>query len=303
MMSWRSPVSRARKALHRCASRSASIVPAWAGRRVRDFWSRRRCASPASMPGACVPGGCRSSCATLWPRRQSAMGEPLSILKLIVQASIPVQIVIALLLLASLSSWAIIFRKRRIIGRARREADRFEGRFWSGDDLATLYRTIESRGGATGMAGIFEFGFREFARLRQSATGSELLLEGSRRAMRVAQLKEIDRLEHSLATPATVGSTSPYVGLFGTVWGIMSAFASLGNVQQATLAMVAPGISEALVATAVGLFAAIPAVVAYNRFADQVTRLELRFDAFIEEFSTILQRHAARAGAAAVPER
>ena len=224
------------------------------------------------------------------------MNEPLSIIRLIVQASIPVQIVIALLLLASLSSWAIIFRKRRIIGRARREADRFEGRFWSGDDLATLYRAIESRGGATGMAGIFEFGFREFARLRQQGVTNvqDQLLEGARRAMRVAQLKEIDRLEHSLATLATVGSTSPYVGLFGTVWGIMSAFSSLGNVQQATLAMVAPGISEALVATAIGLFAAIPAVVAYNRFADQVTRLEMRFDAFIEEFSTILQRHAAR---------
>src|SRR5215472_16192989 len=302
MMSWRSPVSRARKGLHRCSLRSGSTALARAGHSVRDFWSRRRCASPASMPGACVPGGCRSSCARPWTRRQP-MAEPLSILKLIVQASIPVQIVIALLLLASLTSWAIIFRKRRIIGRARREADRFEGRFWSGDDLATLYRTIEAHGGATGMAGIFEFGFREFARLRQSATGSELLLEGSRRAMRVAQLKEIDRLEHSLATLATVGSTSPYVGLFGTVWGIMSAFSSLGNVQQATLAMVAPGISEALVATAIGLFAAIPAVVAYNRFADQVTRLEMRFDAFIEEFSTILQRHAARAGGSAGAER
>ena len=222
------------------------------------------------------------------------MAEQLSILRLIAQASVPVQIVIGILLLASLSSWSIIFRKRRYIGRARREADRFENRFWSGDDLAQLYRAIESRGGATGMAGIFEFGFREFARQRQSASGGEQLLESSRRAMRVAQLKEIDRLEHSLATLATVGSTSPYVGLFGTVWGIMSAFSSLGNVQQATLAMVAPGISEALVATAVGLFAAIPAVVAYNRFADQVTRLEMRFDAFIEEFSTILQRHAAR---------
>jgi biopolymer transport protein TolQ len=224
------------------------------------------------------------------------MGDQLSVLRLIAQATVPVQIVIGILLFASLSSWAIIFRKRRIIGRVRREADRFEGRFWSGDDLAQLYRTIESHGGATGMAGIFEFGFREFARLRQqSACDTEQLLEGSRRAMRVAQLKEIDRLEHSLATLATVGSTSPYVGLFGTVWGIMSAFSSLGNIQQATLAQVAPGISEALVATAFGLFAAIPAVVAYNRFADQVTRLEIRFDAFIEEFSTILQRHAARA--------
>ncbi|TLZ14654.1 MAG: protein TolQ [Gammaproteobacteria bacterium] len=226
------------------------------------------------------------------------MAEQLSILRLIAQASVPVQIVIGILLLASLSSWSIIFRKRRYIGRARREADRFENRFWSGDDLAQLYRAIESRGGATGMAGIFEFGFREFARQRQSASGGDQLLEGSRRAMRVAQLKEIDRLEHSLATLATVGSTSPYVGLFGTVWGIMSAFSSLGNVQQATLAMVAPGISEALVATAVGLFAAIPAVVAYNRFADQVTRLEMRFDAFIEEFSTILQRHATRGSGA-----
>jgi len=233
------------------------------------------------------------------------MGDQLSILKLIAQASVPVQFVIGILLLASLTSWAIIFGKSRVIGRARREADRFESRFWSGDDLAQLYRAIESAGGATGMAGIFEFGFREFARMRQQgATTADLLLEGSRRAMRVAQLKEIDRLEHNLATLATVGSTSPYVGLFGTVWGIMSAFSSLGNVQQATLAMVAPGISEALVATAVGLFAAIPAVVAYNRFIDQVTRLEMRFDAFTEEFSTILQRHAARGStAAAAPVR
>jgi biopolymer transport protein TolQ len=229
------------------------------------------------------------------------MGEQLSIIRLVAQASIPVQIVIAILMLASLYSWAIIFRKRLVIGRSKSEADQFENHFWSGGDLAQLYRTIESRGGATGMASIFEFGFREFARLRQqSLTSSDQLLEGSRRAMRVAQLKEIDRLEQSLATLATVGSTSPYVGLFGTVWGIMSAFSSLGNVQQATLAMVAPGISEALVATAFGLFAAIPAVVAYNRFADQVTRLEMRFDAFTEEFSTILQRHAARGGGPAV---
>src|SRR5579864_1524490 len=233
------------------------------------------------------------------------MNGQLSIIRLVAEASIPVQIVVALLLLASLISWAIIFRKRLLVGRASREADQFENNFWSGGDLAQLYRAIESAGGATGMAGIFEFGFREFARMRQQgATTADLLLEGSRRAMRVAQLKEIDRLEHNLATLATVGSTSPYVGLFGTVWGIMSAFSSLGNIQQATLAQVAPGISEALVATAFGLFAAIPAVVAYNRFADQVTRLEIRFDAFIEEFSTILQRHAARAhlpGGAAAP--
>jgi biopolymer transport protein TolQ len=223
------------------------------------------------------------------------MNGQLSIIRLVVEASIPVQIVVGLLLLASLTSWAIIFRKRLLIARAAREADHFENNFWSGGDLAQLYRAIESHGGATGMASIFEFGFREFARQRQQGSiPSDQLLEGARRAMRVAQLKEIDRLEYSLATLATVGSTSPYVGLFGTVWGIMTAFSSLGDVQQATLASVAPGISEALVTTAIGLFAAIPAVVAYNRFADQVGRLEVRFDAFMEEFSTILQRHATR---------
>src|SRR6201999_1429084 len=155
-------------------------------------------------------------------------GEQLSVINLVVQASIPVQIVIALLLLASLYSWMIIFRKRLVIGRSRREADQFENSFWSGGDLAQLYRAIEQRGGATGMASIFEFGFREFARLRQQDNiAAEQMLEGARRATRVAQLKEIDRLEASLATLATVGSTSPYVGLFGTVWGIMSAFSSL----------------------------------------------------------------------------
>ena len=223
------------------------------------------------------------------------MPQDLSIVRLVLQASVPVQIVIALLAFASLMSWAIIFSKRTMIRRARAEADHFEGSFWSGGDLAQLYRGIESRG-ATGMASIFEFGFREFARLRQQGgVPADQLLEGARRAMRVAQLKEIDRLEHSLSTLATVGSTSPYVGLFGTVWGIMSAFSSLGNVQQATLAMVAPGIAEALIATAIGLFAAIPAVVAFNRYADQVGRLEVRYAAFTEEFSSILQRHAARA--------
>ena len=223
------------------------------------------------------------------------MNPQLSIIRLVAEATIPVQIVIGILALASLMSWAIIFRKRLVINRARREADTFEQNFWSGGDLSQLYRGIESRGGAVGMASIFEFGFREFARLRaQGGIPADQILEGSRRAMRVAQLKEIDRLEHSLATLATVGSTSPYIGLFGTVWGIMNAFTGLGNVQQATLAMVAPGISEALVATATGLFAAIPAVVAFNRFADQVGRLEVRYAAFMEEFSTILQRHVSR---------
>jgi biopolymer transport protein TolQ len=227
------------------------------------------------------------------------MGDELSVIRLVVQASVVVQVVLGILLAASLGSWAIIFRKRMVVNRAQRDADRFENSFWSGGDLSTLYRAVESRGKTSGMESIFEFGFREFARLRaQGGVAADMLLEGSRRAMRVAQLKEIERLEHSLATLATVGSTSPYVGLFGTVWGIMSAFSSLGNVQQATLAMVAPGISEALVTTAMGLFAAIPAVVAYNRYADQVSRLELRYDGFMEELSTILQRYAGRSPAA-----
>jgi len=222
------------------------------------------------------------------------MEGQLSIVKLVLDASPVVQFVMLLLLAASMSSWAIIFRKRMIIGRSRAEAAKFEESFWSGGDLGSLYRTIESRGGATGMTSIFEFGFREFARLRQSGVPGDQLLEGARRAMRVAQLKEVDRLEQSLATLATVGSISPYVGLFGTVWGIMSSFIAIGAVQQATLAQVAPGIAEALIATAIGLFAAIPAVIAYNRYADQVSRLEARYDAFMEEFSTILQRHATR---------
>ena len=222
------------------------------------------------------------------------MNDSHSILQLILQAGPVVQLVIALLLGASLASWTIIFRKRRLLRQAEAEANRFEGAFWSGGDLAKLYRAIETRGAAAvGMESIFEAGFAEFSRQRSQSGGMPAeLLEGVRRAMRVAQLREIDRLEESLATLATVGSTSPYVGLFGTVWGIMGAFQGLGNVQQATLAMVAPGIAEALIATAAGLFAAIPAVVAYNRYAEKVNRLELRYDAFMDEFSTLLQRHA-----------
>jgi biopolymer transport protein TolQ len=220
------------------------------------------------------------------------MPNDLSVWTMVLDASPIVQAVVALLLFASVASWAIIFRKSRVISHSRRMADQFESQFWSGGDLNALYRTIETKGRAgTGLQSIFESGFGEFSRLRQLSTPADLLLEGARRAMRVAQMREQDRLERNLATLATVGSTSPYVGLFGTVWGIMSAFHNLGNVQQATLAAVAPGIAEALITTAIGLFAAIPAVVAYNRFADQVSRLELRFDTFVEEFSTILQRH------------
>ena len=220
------------------------------------------------------------------------MPSEFSVLSLVLDASLTVQVVVALLLFASMVSWAIIIQKAQVIARSRRQADKFEASFWSGGDLSTLYRGVETKGRAgTGMESVFESGFSEYTRLRQLGTPSEQLLQGARRAMKVAQLRELDRLEKNLATLATVGSTSPYVGLFGTVWGIMGAFHSLGNVQQATLAAVAPGISEALVTTAIGLFAAIPAVIAYNRLADQVSRLELRFDTFVEEFSTILQRH------------
>jgi biopolymer transport protein TolQ len=205
-----------------------------------------------------------------------------------------------LLLLASVASWAVIIQKNRVLNGARSQADGFEKEFWSGGDLNGLYRRISARDSASiGMAGIFEAGFREFSRLRkQDDLQASQVVEGARRAMLVSQMREADRLEQNLAFLATVGSTSPYVGLFGTVWGIMNAFIALGNVQQATLAMVAPGIAEALIATAMGLFAAIPAVIAYNRYADTVTRLESRYDTFMEEFSTILQRHARRAAEA-----
>jgi biopolymer transport protein TolQ len=206
----------------------------------------------------------------------------------------------ALLLLASVVSWSIMLRKRSELRRARADADRFEEVFWSGGDLSAMFKAIDqSRRVTRGMESIFESGFREFSRMRQQGgIASAPLLEGARRGMKVALLRESDRLEHSLSMLATIGSTSPYVGLFGTVWGIMNAFHGLGNVQQATLAMVAPGIAEALIATAMGLFAAIPAVVAYNRYADQVTRIETRYDTFVEELSSILQRHAASPRAA-----
>lgn len=222
------------------------------------------------------------------------MTADMSVIQLLLHASIPVQVVLVLLLLASLVSWNIIFTKRRLIRKTKSSSDDFEASFWSGGDLNTLYRSAtREKGGAFGMASIFESGFREFNRQVQLGdVGQDKLIEECRRAMRVAQMREVDRLEQSLATLATIGSTSPYVGLFGTVWGIMTAFMGLANVQSATLAVVAPPIAEALIATAMGLFAAIPAVVAYNRYADKVVRLEYRYDGFTEEFSSILQRHA-----------
>ncbi len=230
------------------------------------------------------------------------MSADLSVTHLIFDASFVVQLVMLLLLIVSMLSWTIIFLKWAVIKKARSEADGFERRFWSGADLGELYKRISNRRGSlTGMESIFEAGFREFRRLAEQPGLTALqIVEGARRAMRVAQMREMDRLEQSLATLATVGSTSPYVGLFGTVWGIMNSFRGLGSVQSATLAVVAPGIAEALVATAMGLFAAIPAVIAYNRYADQVGRLEVRYDTFAEEFATILQRYAhARAKAQA----
>lgn len=225
------------------------------------------------------------------------MTADMSVIQLLIHASIPVQFVMALLLGASLMSWSIIFTKRRLIRRTKSGSDDFEAAFWSGGDLNTLYqRATREKGGAFGMASIFEAGFREFNRQKQQGgVSADRVIEECRRAMRVAQMREVDRLEQSLATLATIGSTSPYVGLFGTVWGIMTAFMGLANVQSATLAVVAPPIAEALIATAMGLFAAIPAVIAYNRYADKVVRLEYRYDGFTEEFSSILQRHARKA--------
>ncbi len=222
------------------------------------------------------------------------MTTDMSILSLVMGASFVVQFVLLILLAASFASWNIIFTKRRLIRRTKSASDDFEASFWSGGDLNTLYRSASrQKGGSSGMASIFESGFREFNRVTaQGDVQPDKVVDECRRAMRVSQMREVDRLEQSLATLATIGSTSPYVGLFGTVWGIMNSFRALGNVQSATLAMVAPGIAEALVATAMGLFAAIPAVIAYNRYADKVARLDIRYDGFMEEFSSILQRHA-----------
>ncbi|MEO5572873.1 MAG: protein TolQ [Gammaproteobacteria bacterium] len=217
----------------------------------------------------------------------------LSIVHLVLNASVLVQLVMVLLLVTSMVSWTMIFRKRAALSQARADADEFEQRFWSGKDLNALYAQITRSERTSGLEAIFETGFKEFARLRQQ-TGIEPMdmVEGAQRTMRVALSREIDKLEVNLPFLATVGSTSPYIGLFGTVWGIMNSFRGLSNVHQATLALVAPGIAEALIATAMGLFAAIPAVIAYNAFASNVERLISRYDAFLEEFSTILQRQA-----------
>jgi biopolymer transport protein TolQ len=222
------------------------------------------------------------------------MNSELNLWELVLHASLVVQCVIGVLMLGSFLSWTLIFDRARALKKARKLADDFEQRFWSGGDLAELYHTLERNPkGIRGMAAVFQSGFREFARLRKGGhTNPMALVQGAQRAMRVALNREMAGLEAHLPFLATVGSTSPYIGLFGTVWGIMHAFHSLSSVKQATLAMVAPGISEALVATAIGLFAAIPAVMAYNRYSSDVDRLANRYDDFLEEFSTILQRQA-----------
>jgi biopolymer transport protein TolQ len=216
----------------------------------------------------------------------------MSVLSLITGASVLVQLVMLALLLASLFSWYYIFLKIFTFKRATRLADDFEKEFWSGADLNELYqRAVNSRNSAGSLERIFEAGFREFAKLRkQPGMDVSAIMDGTRRAMRATYQREMERLESYLSFLASVGSVSPYVGLFGTVWGIMNSFRGLANVAQATLGAVAPGIAEALIATAMGLFAAIPAVVAYNSFAGDVNRLATRFETFMEEFSNILQR-------------
>jgi biopolymer transport protein TolQ len=221
------------------------------------------------------------------------MNQDLSIIPLVLHASTVVQLVVALLLIVSITSWAAIFRKWRAFGTVRELNDEFERNFWSGTSLNDLYAAAAQNTDNTGpMERIFASGMREYQKLRERRiSDSATLLDGARRAMRASFQRETDVAESNLSFLASVGSISPYVGLFGTVWGIMHAFTGLAGLQQVTLATVAPGIAESLVTTAIGLFAAIPAVVAYNRFARDIDRLSIKLETFIEEFSNILQRN------------
>jgi len=216
----------------------------------------------------------------------------LSFIQLILNASLLVQIVMLLLISISIFSWMLIFNKGRALKKARRVANRFEDLFWNDKDLNSLYNNVNIEGNEpVGIESIFTAGYLEFSKLRrQPKIVPTALLEGTERAMQVALRREMDELDTQLAALATVGSVSPYIGLFGTVWGIMNSFHALGGMQQVTLAMVAPGISEALIATAMGLFAAIPAVMAYNHYVDDIDRLATRYDTFLDEFIGILQR-------------
>jgi biopolymer transport protein TolQ len=216
-----------------------------------------------------------------------------SIIGLITAASLPVQIVMGLLALASLISWTYIFMKYFQIGGASKAAQQFEDEFWSGQDMVGIYQRAEQKGARSGLERVFIAGFKEFLKSRSRA-GSDVgaLMDGVRRAMKATYQREFDAFDSHLPFLATVGSVSPYVGLLGTVWGIMNSFRGLSSVAQATLAQVAPGIAEALIATAIGLFAAIPAVIAYNRFTAQNDRLANRYESFIEEVTNIIQRQA-----------
>ncbi|MEC7815419.1 MAG: protein TolQ [Pseudomonadota bacterium] len=219
------------------------------------------------------------------------MEAELSVWHLISNAGILVQLVMLLLVLASVVSWALIFQRLQVFRKARQAQLAFEDRFWSGMDLGQLYKEVNAEPTPySGMEAVFRAGFKEFSRLRQQSRDADAVMEGTQRAMRVAFSREQERLETHLPFLATVGSTSPYIGLFGTVWGIMNSFRGLAQVQQATLATVAPGISEALIATAMGLFAAIPAVIAYNRYAAMSDALLKNYETFAEEFSSILHR-------------
>jgi biopolymer transport protein TolQ len=224
------------------------------------------------------------------------ISQNLSLLHLILQASIPVKLVLGILLFASFMSWWYIFIKLFALKRAKSGTDSFEKEFWGGADLNVMFQRVSQNREAAGeIERIFEAGFREFLKLRRQASASvNVIMDGTRRAMRAAYQRELDGMESHLSFLATVGSVSPYVGLFGTVWGIMLAFQSLASVAQATLAQVAPGIAEALIATAMGLFAAIPAVVAYNRYTHDIDHLSNRMESFMEEFSNILQRQATK---------
>jgi biopolymer transport protein TolQ len=220
------------------------------------------------------------------------LATDLSFATLVAQASFVVQAVMLLLAALSLWSWWQIFLKLFQLKRAVRDTDVFEDEFWKGGDLNELFQRRNVSRTGTGLEHIFTAGFREFTKHRKQGSNAAVTLDSARRAMRAAYQREIDTLDAHLAGLATVGSVSPYIGLFGTVWGIMNAFRGLANVSQATLAQVAPGIAEALIATAIGLFAAIPAVVAYNRYTHDVDRLAVRYETFIEEFSNILQRQS-----------
>ncbi|MDO6428453.1 MULTISPECIES: protein TolQ [Thalassotalea] len=224
------------------------------------------------------------------------MSAELSILDLFLEASLLVKTVMLILLGFSVVSWAMIFQRRKVLVEATQQLEEFEDKFWSGADLSRLYAEVTANQQIKGIESLFVAGFKEFARIRKSNINTpQAVVDGTHRAMRVALSREVDTLETHLPFMATVGSISPYIGLFGTVWGIMNSFIALGAVQQATLAMVAPGIAEALIATAMGLFAAIPAVMAYNRFTHSVEKLENRYANFMEEFSSILQRQSSAA--------